>query len=134
MPAKPLLNGWLVKDPVKPEIYLIIDGYKCHIVYPESMRIFKPDPIINTHLDLDDIPTGPPITYAQLVKRDESVPAGPERDKIYFFTNEGKRHIPNFEVFDRFQFDRSRISAYHKSMISDRDYPLGPPLVGPPLE
>ena len=74
----PKLNGFLIKQLDQPPIYLILNGYRRHIVTGTTMRrLFTGDPYdhVTNVIDAEVIAKGPDIAVkAKLVKGEDSDP------------------------------------------------------------
>ena len=95
----PELNGYLLKHPEKPAIYLILNGYRRQVPNVETLNgLFVTNRTVHEdfHIDLitkgDDIASG-----ATLVKGDGS-------DPWYLLPGKVKMWIPNEQIFAQHQF------------------------------
>ncbi len=99
------LAGLRVKLPNKPDIYLILpDGCKHHIPNSNTYNnLFKDWNNIVIDLDIDEIPTGIPISNGAVLTR------GNQTGSVFLVTNNCKRHITSPKMMEKYSFDWAKV-------------------------
>jgi len=107
---RPDLNGLRVKLPNRPEIYLIDEGYKRHIPNPQTYNnLFRDWSGIVVDIDIDEIPTGVPITSGAILTR------GAGTAEVYLVANNKKRHVFNM---DKYWFSWQRVYIVPRILLN----------------
>lgn len=108
---RPDLNGLIMHIPGQTALYLILDGYKCHIPNEQTAKnLFVPNFVITPDPSLNDITTGPPLA-------DGAVLARAEGTGVHLISNNPtpppsgivKMGIINTTIFHRYQFDFAKV-------------------------
>jgi hypothetical protein len=107
------LDGFRVKNPGQPQIYLVDMGYKRWVPDPDTFdSLFRDWNGVLEDTGVDAIPTGLPIQHgAVLIK-------SPDADQVYLSEYGTKRWIVSPEVFDRFNFSWDNIQNIPNSVIA----------------
>lgn len=96
---RPELNGFHLKDPSSPAIYLILDGQKCHIPNLETYgTLFRANPSTISDTPIETIADGPSLSNGATVAQAAGHP------EFYLVTNQVKRHIANPKAVNDYQF------------------------------
>lgn len=95
----PELNGYLLKHPEKPAIYLILNGKRCQVPDPATVNgLFVTNRSVHEDFHIEIITKGDDIASgASLVKGDGS-------DPWYFLPGKVKMWIPDLTIFAQYQF------------------------------
>lgn len=112
-------NGSLLKDPNKPEIWLIENGQKRHFSnWSTFASRFRLEQVISaTQAEIDRYQTGSPIKFPEysLVKTPEN--------KIYLLVGKEKRPFANESVFKNFGFHPDEVESANENDLSS--YTIG---------
>jgi len=109
---RPELNGFRLKHPARPEVYLIDSGQKRWIPNPTTYtNLFKDWNGILIYPDIDTIDTGSSISNgASLIKGDQA-------PQVYLVDNGLKRWIINPDVFNKYYFDWNKVRVIPQVVI-----------------
>ena len=117
----PELNGYLLKLPNTDPIYLILDGYRCHVPdFPTFQNLFRDGAAVFQEPLLNVVAQGPALSQGALLVRSDVT----KDAKVYLLSNGVKRWIPNPEIFNLYQFNASRIVSLPVIVINS--IPTGP--------
>jgi len=129
---RPDLNGLIMKVPGRDPLYLILDGYKCHIPNMTTLtNLFVPNPTITPDAGLNEITTGNPITNGAVLARAIgtagvyliSAPPAPPNATIC------KMGIVSTHIFERYQFNSAKIVEV--PLVVLEGIPTGPNVAPP---
>ena len=120
----PELNGLLLQLPGAPQIYLVLNGFRCWVPDPQTLaNLFVSNPSIFQDINIGVVAQGPALTSgAVLAEANGSAP-------VYLVTNGVKMWIPTPDIFNRYQFKQASIQVVAPVLI---DFiPSGPNVEGP---
>ncbi len=101
---RPDLNGWRVKMPNSPRVYLVDQGYRRWIPNPETYNnLFRDWNGIREFIDVNTIPEGLPIANGAILARPAGGPA------VYFLDAGVKRWVTSPDAMDRYHFNWNRV-------------------------
>lgn len=120
----PELNGLLLQLPGAPQIYLVLNGFRCWVPDTQTLaNLFVSNPSIFQDINIGVVAQGPAITSgAVLVQAAGLAP-------VYLVTNGVKMWIPTPDIFNRYQFNSSNIQSCSPVVINC--IPNGPNVEGP---
>ncbi|SNS54933.1 hypothetical protein SAMN04488107_2970 [Geodermatophilus saharensis] len=102
--VRPDLNGWRVKMPDRPEIYLVDQGYRRWIPNPATYNnLFRDWNGIREFIDVHTIPVGLPIANGAVLARPSGGPA------VYFVDAGVKRWVTSPTAMDRYHLNWDRV-------------------------
>jgi hypothetical protein len=108
---RPDLNGLIMKIPGQDALYLILDGYKCHIPNPQTLaNLFVTGFTITQDANLNEITTGTPLAA-------DAVLAQAPGTGVYLISFDPtplstaivKMGIVNPTIFARYQFNTAKV-------------------------
>lgn len=115
----PELNGLLLQLPGNPNVYLVINGYRCWV--PDSgtfTNLFISGATIIQDINIGAVSEGPPLTSGAVLAQGSSSP------QVYLVSNGFKCWIPTPAIFSRYQFNASNIQGCAPVIINS--VPNGP--------
>jgi hypothetical protein len=120
----PQLNGLLLQLPGAAPVYLVLNSFRRWVPSPVTLdRLFVPGRKIISDLGIGTVSEGPALSVnAVLAKADNS-------DRIYLVTNGVKMWIPSPDIFNRYQFNSSKVVTVPSILIES--IPNGPDVEGP---
>ncbi len=111
---KPELNGEIFKlRPDAVEIYLILDGLRCHIPNPTTYNLlFRNGASPGINPDLLEIEEG------LVLSNEACLMKTPTDHPIYLVNNGRKRHIVSEEVMDKYKFNWKTIKQVPAAIVA----------------
>ena len=121
---QPELNGLLLQLPGNDKIYLVLNGYRCHVPDVTTLQgLFVNNPKIVQDINIGLVSEGQPLSSGAITAK------GPAAT-IYLVSkgvnvaNVVKWGIPSMDVFNRYQFDTSKTQQVPQIVIDA--VPTGP--------
>ena len=122
---RPEFNGLLVQVTGLPQVYLVINGYRCWVPnYDTFLNLFPSNASIKNDTGVILIAQGPDLSNGAVLAKSSS------DANIYLVSNKMKMWIPSPAIFQRYQFNGSKVLTV-APVIMDA-VPNGPDLQGPP--
>lgn len=120
----PELNGLILQLPGAPQLYLVLNAFRCWIPDPQTANnLFNSGFTIVPDINIGVVALGAPLTSGAILAK------GDASDTVYLVTNGVKMGIPSPDVFNRYQFNWNKIQTFPQIVI---DYlPTGPVVQGP---
>ena len=120
----PELNGLLLQLPGAPQVYLVLNGFRCWIPDPTTFNnLFVPGATVYLDINIGVVSEGPAITSGAVLAQAAGSPT------IYLVTNGVKMAIPSPEIFNRYQFNWNTVQVVAPVLINF--IPNGPDVQGP---
>ena len=115
----PELNGLLLQLPGAPQVYLVLNGFRCWVPDPATFtNLFVSGATIIPDINIGVVAEGQPLTSgAVLAQASGSAP-------VYLVSNGVKSWIPTPAIFSRYQFNASKIQVVAPILINS--IPNGP--------
>lgn len=107
----PQFNGFRIKRPGDPRIWLIDRGLKRHIPNESTFNNLFRNWSYREVLDIDAIQTGPPISNGAFLGRAIGEVA------VFLFDQHEKRHIVNEATMDKYNLNWGRICSLPKLVV-----------------
>lgn len=120
----PELNGLLLQLPGAPQVYLVLNGYRCWV--PDSTtfsNLFILNATIYQDINIGVVSEGPALSSGAVLAQAAGNPT------IYLVSNGVKYAIPNPDVFNRYQFNWQAVQVVAPILINS--IPNGPDIQGP---
>src|ERR1044072_2721790 len=120
----PQYNGPLRQTPGTPQVYLILNDLACWVPDLTTLgNLFVPGAKIVQDSNLDNIKQGEALTSGAVLA--EATGTAP----VYLLTNGVKMWIPNWDIFNDYQFNKTNIQLVSPDKINS--IPTGPNVEGP---
>jgi hypothetical protein len=115
----PELNGLLLQLPGAPQVYLVLNGFRCWVQDSTTFNnLFVSGATIIQDINIGVVSQGPPLTSgAVLAQASGSAP-------VYLVSNGVKCWIPTPAIFSRYQFNSGNIQSCAPVIINS--IPNGP--------
>ena len=115
----PQLNGLLLQLPGAPQVYLVLNGYRCYVPDPGTFtNLFVSGATIIQDINIGVVAEGQPLTSgAVLAQASGSAP-------VYLVSNGVKCWIPTPAIFSRYQFNSGQIQVVAPILMNS--IPNGP--------
>lgn len=120
----PELNGLLLQLPGAPQIYLVLNGFRCWVPDPQTLaNLFVSSRTIVPDINIGVVAQGPALTSGAVLA--QAIGTAP----CYLVTNGVKMWIPSSDIFNHYQFNQKNIQFVAPVLI---DFiPNGPNVAGP---
>jgi len=121
----PALNGRLLKHPDRPEVYLVVNGFRRHVLNQKTMdSLFVGGRVVDKEPLIDFISLGEAIASGALTVKGDAT--GAHGDRWYFLPGQYKMYIGTTTISSQYQF---RAVTVLPQVVID-SIPEGPSLEG----
>jgi hypothetical protein len=120
----PELNGLLLQLPGAPQVYLVLNGFRCWVPDPATFaNLFVPGAAIFQDINIGVVSEGPALSSGAVLAQAAGAPA------VYLVSNGFKCWIPSPAIFTRYQFNSAKVQVVAPILINS--IPNGPDVQAP---
>ena len=115
----PELNGLLLQLPGAPQVYLVLNGFRCWVPDPATFNnLFVSGATIIQDINIGVVSQGPALSSGAVLAQAAGSPT------VYLVTDGEKMAIPSADIFNRYQFNWNSIQVCAPVIINS--VPNGP--------